>query len=122
MGSIIGLLVGKTIFGKTITEKAARAIAYAGLFLLIAALIYGVVAWIRSDAVSDHQQKIEHRAAPATSKAADERAADAITNAKQEQEMHDVIAKAPDQPIAPTSRARACEQLRRAGRHPAACG
>ena len=122
MGSLIGLLVGKTIFGRTISEKAARAIAYVGLVLLIFGTCLGVVAWIRSDAVADHEIRIERRAAPATEKASTERAQDTIKRTAEAKEMHDVIVAQPDQPIAPTSRARACEQLRRAGKQPPACG
>jgi hypothetical protein len=121
MGTIIGMLVGKSIFGRVIGERGARAIAYTGLILLIAALVGGVIAWIRSDAVSDHEIKIERRARPATDAAADERAKDAIRTDHQAQERHDVIAAQPDQPIAPTSRALSCKRLRDAGIDSPAC-
>lgn len=121
MGSLIGWLVGKQIFGRVIGEKGARFIAYAGLVLLIFSLIGGAVACVRRDAVSDHEAKIERRAKPATDKAADERAKDAIENHKQQEERRDVIEAQPDQPIAPTSHALACKRLRDAGKHPPAC-
>lgn len=112
MGALIGLLVGKSIFGHVIGEKLARFLAYAGLFIAVAGMIGGVVLWIRSDAVSDHQAKLEHRAAPATDKAADERAKDTIKQSANEKEAHDAIQAQPDQPIAPTSRALSCKRLR----------
>lgn len=117
MGWLIGLLVDRGL-----SEKAARAASYIGLVLLILSVCGGVVAWIRHDAVADHQAKVQQRVQPANDKAASERANDAINNAKSQQELHDVIQAQPDQPIAPTSRALACERLRRAGRHPASCG
>lgn len=116
MGSLIGLLVARGL-----SERAARALAYVGLLLLILSMIGGGVALVRHDAVSDYQTKIEKKAAKAVDQAASERANDAIANAKSEQEMHDVIQAQPDQPIAPTTRALSCERLRRAGRTPPAC-
>lgn len=121
MGALIGLLVGKSIFGHVIGPKLARFLAYAGLFLTIAGMIGGVVLWIRSDAVSDHQAKLEHRAAPAIDKAADERAKDTIHQSQNEKEAHDAIQAQPDQPISPTSRALACRRLSNAGKHPPSC-
>lgn len=121
MGSIIGALVGKRIFGKVIGERGARAIAYIGLILAILALLGTAVCMIRKDAVDDHQAKVESRARTAVVEAAKERTDDAIAIAKSEQEAHDVIAAEPDQPISPTSRALACKRLRDAGRDPPAC-
>lgn len=121
MGTIIGWLVGKTVFGHVLGERGARVVAHALLFATLAALIVGVIAWIRSDAVSDHQVKIERRARPATDAAASERARDTIRNDRKDQERHDVIAKEPDTPIAPASRALACQRLRDLGRAPPAC-
>jgi hypothetical protein len=71
--------------------------------------------------IDKHEQKIERRAAPATNKAADERATDTINNAKAEEEMHNAIASQPDQPISPTSHALACQRLHRIGKYPASC-
>lgn len=122
MGSLIGLLVGKSIFGHVIGEKMARALAYAGLVLGILALMGAAVCAIRKDAVDDHEAKVVTRSIPATNKAADERANDTIKQAKNEAEAHDAIEAQPDQPISPTSRALACKRLRDAGRNPAACG
>jgi hypothetical protein len=71
--------------------------------------------------IDNHEAKIERRAAPATDKAATERANDTIANAKNDQERHDAINAQPDQPIAPTSRALACARLRQRGHAPASC-
>ena len=121
MGTIIGWLIGKQMFGRTISEPAARLIAHAGLVLVVLAVLGSIVAFVRRDAVDDHEAKIVQRAAPATAKAADERVADAVRIATQERKMHDVIEAQPDQAIAPTSRALGCERLRRAGRTSPAC-
>lgn len=121
MGSVIGWLIGKRIFGKVIGERGARFIAYASLILAIIAAFAIAIAMIRNDAVDDNQAKIERRARPANDKAANERAQDTINNAKSEQERKDAIQAQPDQPITPTSRALACDRLRRAGRTPPAC-
>jgi hypothetical protein len=121
MGTAIGWLVGKKIFGATIGEKGARAIAYLGLIIALAGLIGGVVAWIRSDAVSDHQAKVERRAAPATDTAASERANDASANAKKDEERHDAIHSVPDAPPGGPSHALACKRLHDLGRDPPAC-
>jgi hypothetical protein len=117
MGTFIAWLMLKTGW----SEKAARAAAHVALILLVLAILGGVVAFIRKDAVDDHQAKVERRAAPATDKAATERARDTIATTRHEQELHDVIAAEPDQPIAPTSRALACKRLHDAGRDPPAC-
>lgn len=116
MGSLIGLLMARGV-----SEKLARVVSYASLVLLLLGATAGLVAAYNHRIIGRYQQKQEARARPATDKAANERASDTIANAKHEQEMHDVIADEPDQPIAPTSRALSCERLRRAGRHPAAC-
>lgn len=71
--------------------------------------------------IADHEAATVQRAKPATDQAATERASETTTLSNQEQEMHNVIAAEPDQPIAPTSHARACLQLQRAGRHSPAC-
>jgi predicted lipid-binding transport protein (Tim44 family) len=121
MGTMIGWLVGKQIFGRTIGEKGASLIAHLALVLALAAMIGGVVAWIRSDAVSDHQAKIERRAAPATDAAATERANDAIANAKKDEERHDAIHSVPDTPPGGPSHALACKRLHDLGRDPPSC-
>ncbi len=116
MGSFIALLIAKGV-----SPRFARPLAFAAFFLALLAMLGTALCAIRRDAVDDHQTKVEARARPATDKSATERALDAIATAKQEQELHDVIAAQPDQPISPTSRALACQRLRNAGRNPPAC-
>lgn len=116
MGSFITFLIAKGV-----PAKFARPLAIAGLIALILAAMGTAVCAIRKDAVDDHETKVEARARPATDKAAGERARDTIATTKHEQELHDVIAAQPDQPIAPTSRALSCKRLRDAGRNPPAC-
>lgn len=117
MGMLIAAIIARTGW----SERAARLAAHAGLVLLVVAMLGGIVAFIRKDAVDDHQGKVERRAAPATNQAARERVDDALAGAKHEQELHDAVQSQPDQPIAPTSRALACKRLRDAGRDPPAC-
>jgi hypothetical protein len=121
MGSAIGFLVGKQIFGKTITEGVARWIVTAALFLVILCACAGLIAAYNHHVIAANNQKVERRAAPATDKAAAERADDAIANAKAEQEMHDVIHSVPDAAPAGPSHALACKRLRDLGRNPPAC-
>lgn len=117
MGSIILWLMAKLGVG----DGAARAIAYVGLAaLLLGGFGVGKCTYDRS-VIARHEAAIARRAQPATDQAAAERAKDSINNAKRDQERHDVINAAPDQPIAPTSRALACKRLRDAGRDPPAC-
>lgn len=121
MGSIIGWLVGKTIFGRTIGEPLARFIATAALVLTIASACTGLVLAYNHHVIAAHDAKQVKKSIPAINQAAAERSADAIANSKHEQEAHDAIAAQPDQPISPTSRALACKRLRDAGRAPPAC-
>lgn len=89
--------------------------------LLALGIFFGAKAIYDRSVINKHEQKIERRVAPANDKAASRRANDAIANSRSEQEMHNVIAAQPDQPISPTSHALACERLRRAGRSSPAC-
>lgn len=102
----------------------ARFAKVAVIATLVALLIVGLgVAKCAYDksVIEDHEAKIARRAAPATDKAADERANDIIKQSQNEKEAHDAIQAQPDQPISPTSRALACKRLRDAGRNPPAC-
>jgi hypothetical protein len=104
-----------------IPARFAKAAVFGTLIALgIAILLLGKCAYDKS-VIDKHELKLERRAAPATDKAATERARDTIRNDKHEEELHDVIAAQPDQPIAPTSHALACQRLRNAGKHPSAC-
>ncbi len=116
MGSIIGLLVAKGL-----PLKHARPLAFAALALVLLSLLAVAKCSYDRAVIAKHEAKTEARARPATDKAADERARDAIANAKTEKELHDAIAAQPDQPISPTSRALSCERLRKARIDSPAC-
>lgn len=116
MGSLIGALVARGW-----SEKAARALSYAGLALLLAGALWGLVAAYNAHVIGGYKEKQQQRAAPATNKAAAQREVDAATRAEKSKEMTNVIHSVPDQAINPVSHARGCEQLRRAGRHSPAC-
>jgi anti-sigma factor ChrR (cupin superfamily) len=116
MGIIIGALVARGL-----SEKVARAIAYAALALLILAAIAGGKCAYDRSVIAHHEAQQAQKSVKATNEAASERATDTVAAAKHEQELHDVIQAQPDQPIAPTSRALACKRLHDAGRDPPAC-
>jgi hypothetical protein len=121
MGSIIGLMVGRQLFGRTITEPVARFIAIAMLFLTLLGGCAGLVSCLKHKGATDYVQKVEHRAAPATTKAADERVKDAVTNAKNEEELHNAVHSVQDAAPAGPSHALACKRLSNVGKHPASC-
>jgi hypothetical protein len=116
MGAIIGLLVERGL-----NEKVARAIAYAGLALLILGALWGGKCAYDRSVIAHHEATIARKAAKATDQAATERAADTIANAKHQQELHDAIHSVPDAPPAGPSHALACKRLHDLGRDPPAC-
>lgn len=111
-----------TLIGWGVPEKFAKPLLYAAGAIALLLVVWAAVKIHDRGVIDKHEQKLEQRAAPATNKAADERAADTVRTTKDDQERHDVIAAQPDQPIAPTSHALACKRLRDAGKHPASCG
>jgi pyruvoyl-dependent arginine decarboxylase (PvlArgDC) len=116
MGTLIGLLTARGM-----SERLARMISTAALVLLVLGACTGLMVAYNHHVIAADRAKTVQRAAPATDAAAAERAADTIATAQHEQELHDVIAAAPDQPIAPTSRALGCKRLHDVGRDPPAC-
>lgn len=112
----------RAALGLGIPQKYAK---FAVIAALIALLVIGFgVAKCAYDksVIEDHEAKIAKRAAPATDKAASERANDTIRQSQNEKEAHDAIQAQPDQPIAPTSRALSCKRLKQAYvRLPPAC-
>ena len=120
MGAIIGMLVGKQIFGQVIGEKAARAIAYVGLAL--AALAVFLVA----KAIYDHSVIAHHEAQQQVRQVTRERTADAnLTNQigrdqadhqQRQQEIDNATRNIPDQAPSARQRARACLELQRQAR------
>lgn len=96
---------------------------------LIGAAVVAVIAafliWLalHDRAVIDwHETEREAAAGEARETAADERLNDALTNARNEEDLHDAIDDAPKGgELSPAARALACERLRKLGRIPAAC-
>lgn len=115
MNFLIGLLA------PSLGEKWGRIASYAIVAIGVLLLLWAAKCTYDRSVINKHEQKIQQRVAPANQKADTRRAADTVTNAKNEEEMHNVIAAQPDQPISPTSRALSCERLRRAGRSSPAC-
>jgi hypothetical protein len=116
---MFAMLIG--MLAPTVGEKWAKPAAI-GLLIALAVAIFSVgrCAYDRS-VIAKHEQKIERRAAPATNKAADERAADTINNAKAEEELHNAVHSVPDAAPAGPSHALACKRLSNVGKHPASC-
>jgi hypothetical protein len=100
---------------------------------LVVALIAGFAGWLALHdraVVQRHEEKIEQQAAPARDQAATERVDDAVTNTRNEQDLHNAIDAAatgntPGSAVSPAlnplAHALACERLRKLGRVPAAC-
>lgn len=111
-------------------ERAAKALAPVAAVVAVLALLAAVWGasqlWDRHDdrqAVRQAEDKREAKAGAARENAASERVADAIANARSEEELHDAIDNAPKGgELSPAARALACERLRRRGNAPAACG
>lgn len=114
--NLVGILIGWGV-----PAKFAKPLLYVGGAVLILLALWGAKCAYDNRVIANHEQKLEQRAKPATDKAAEERANDAISNAKNDQERHDAIDAQPDQPISPTSHALACRRLREAGKHPPSC-
>jgi hypothetical protein len=102
-------------------ERFQRAAAIATTILAAIALLAVLKTCYDRSVVERHQAKVEAQASKAREKAADERAVDAVTNAKSEKELQDAIKAAPGGSLSPAAHALACERLRRLGRTPPAC-
>lgn len=99
MGSIIGLLAGKTIFGKVISDRMARIIAMAGLFLVILAVLYGAKCSYDRKLIGAHDAKQTAATAvadrKADTKAADQRRVDDARVTQETAQLEKVQANAP---------------------------
>lgn len=114
---IIGLLTARGA-----SPALAKAIAYAGLALLILGALWGGKCAYDRSVVNKHEQQIEKRAKPATDQAATERANDTIAIQQNETEAHNAVHSVPDAAPAGPSHALNCQRLRKLGRSVAACG
>lgn len=85
MGSIIALLIGKSIFGKTITEPFARIIAYAALVLIIVGALWGAKCAYDSHIIGAHDAKQAAATAKADKNADDNAATSRVTDVTREQ-------------------------------------
>ena len=110
-----------TLIGWGVPAKLAKPLLYGVGVLLLVGAIFAAVKLHDRRVVASHEAQIQQRAAPATDQAATERANDTIATTRHEEELHNVIAAQPDQPIAPTSHALSCKRLHDAGRNPPAC-
>jgi hypothetical protein len=108
------------LIAKGVPERFAKPLLYAAALLALAGLLWGAVALHDRHVIATHDQtanvKVIAKVAPANDHAADQRSTDAITNARQAQETHDVIHAAPDQAPAPSSLALGCLRLQRQGK------
>ena len=107
-----------------LARTAARVLSLLILFCLIVAAAALLIRHHNATVIARHETALDQRAAPASVRAADQRAADAVTINQEERAYHDAIDNsgndgAPD----PAAVALGCERLRRAGvTLPAACG
>lgn len=117
MGSIIGLLVGKSLFGHVIGEKLARAIAYAGLVLLIVGAIGTAKCAYDRGVIRKHEQKAElkqvKRERKADAQLEQQKDTDAAAKAQRQKELEDATKGIPDRAPSARQRAIACSELRR---------
>lgn len=114
MGTIIGFFVSKGL-----SEKAARALSYVGLFLLIGGTLLGLKLAYDHRLIANHdlknEVKVQKKLQPANDHAANDRAANTIAINQTETEAHNAIHSVPDAaPAAPSVRL-GCDRLRRAG-------
>jgi hypothetical protein len=129
MGSIIGFLAGKTIFGRMITVPVARFIATVGLFLAVLGACGGVVALYNHHVIGAHEAKQTASNSIADKKAdnqaADQRRSDdaRLTNESTELNRSTTNAQTDlDRDLAFQHCLRAQQSARAAKRQPPACG
>jgi hypothetical protein len=127
MGALIGMLVGKSIFGRTITEPVARFLVGLGLFLAaLLAVGLGKIAYDRA-VIAHHNAKADAKLVKDERKAdthlVQQQAVDNAAAAARKQEIDDATRNIPDQAPSARQRARVCIELRRQHEQlPAACG
>jgi Tfp pilus assembly protein PilO len=117
MTGLIAMLVGKTLFGKTITEGGAKWLVGIGLFLTaLAAIAVVKIAYDRS-VISHHEAKAELKQEKAERKAdtnlTQQKTEDDAAAMARQQEITNATRNIPDQAPSAQQRTRACIELRR---------
>lgn len=117
MGSLIGLLVGKSIFGHVIGEKLARVLAIGGLFIAVLAVLGTVKCAYDRSVIRKHEQGVELKQAKRERKAdtrlEQQKDTDAAAKAQRQQEMDNATKGIPDRRPSDRQRAIACRELQR---------
>lgn len=112
MGSIIGWLVAKGL-----SEKVARLVAMAGLFLTVLALIGGTKCAYDASVIRKHEAKAELKQAKrervADQNLEQQKRLDEADKQQRQKEIDDATQGIPDQAPSARQRARACVELRR---------
>jgi hypothetical protein len=127
MGALVGMLVGKTIFGRVISEPVARFLVGLGLFIAALAVVgLGKVMYDRA-VIAHHNLKADAKLVKAERKAdtnlVQQKVADDAAAAARKQEITDATRNIPDQAPSARQRARVCIELRRQHEKlPASCG
>lgn len=98
MGTMIGWLAAKQLFGRAIGEKAARALLTAGLFVAALLLCWGAIAAYNRSVIAHHEAKQDAATAKADRKAdghaADQRLTDAARTTHEKQQTQEAIDEA----------------------------
>ena len=128
MGSIIGMLIGKSIFGNVITEKVARIIAYAGLIILIVGVLGTAKCAYDRKLIKGHDAEVVAATAKADrkadTKAADQRRVDDARITQESTQLEKVQANATtdtDRRLARFRCLRAQQQARAGGKPSPTC-
>jgi hypothetical protein len=114
---MIAFLIGR-ILALGVPKRLAAPLLGLFALLALAGLLWAGIAYHDRGVIKANETQHEAKLAPVIAKAgdnaADQRSADAITNAKTEQGDHDAVAKAPESAPSPAAVALACNRLRRA--------
>jgi hypothetical protein len=117
MGSIIGLLVGKSIFGHVIGEKLARVLAIGGLFIAVLSVLGTVKCAYDRSIIRQHEEGAELKQAKRERKAdanlEKQKDTDAAAKEQRVQEMDNATKGIPDRRPSDRQRAIACRELQR---------
>lgn len=105
-----------------VPESLRRPFGWLVVAVALIALLWGLKGCYDDALIVDHEAEREAAASGARETAADQRASDTLTNAKNEEDLHNAIDAAPKGGmLSPAALALNCERLRKLGRIPAAC-